>query len=106
MAKWMVVPVAALSLMTLGVVHEVMPANAANAEKSAPAGEDDDDDTPITVASSGGGAGAPSGGAATGAGGMALESSDSATPELAAGAAGLGLLGLSIAARRRRAMSA
>src|SRR3954464_3612315 len=44
MHKWKVVPVVALGLMTLGVVHDVVPA-AASVQMSSPVGEDDDDDS-------------------------------------------------------------
>jgi hypothetical protein len=107
MRKMTIVPAIALSLMTLGLVAEAVPASAHPSVMVA--GEDDDDGTPDTVAGGGGGggAGAPSGGAGTGAGGTATEdASTEAAPFVLAGVAGVGLLAASAALRRRRTVDA
>jgi len=103
MRKTMIVPAIALSVMSFGMIAQAVPASAHPA--SVVAGEDNGDDTPDTSNSSGGG-GAPSGGAATGGGGTAFESTTDVAPFLAAGAAGIGMLGLGAALRRRHTVGA
>jgi hypothetical protein len=103
MRKTKILPVIALGAITLGTISSVLPAGA-----SVPFGEDDAT-PPVTqpagtsVGAGGGGGGTPVGGAATGGGGMA----DASTPNpsaalwIAAGGAGLALVGTGVAARRR-----
>jgi hypothetical protein len=105
MRKRTILPVIALSAITLGTISTALPAGA-----SVPFGEDED--TPpvtqpvqSTAASGGGGGGAtPVGGAATGGGGLAEAptSSPNVALWLATGGAGLALIGTGVAARRRR----
>jgi hypothetical protein len=112
MRKITIVPAVALSLMTMGMIAQAAPASAHHSVIVT--GEDGDDATPDTVPGAGGGSGAgsgsgsaaPSGGAATGAGGTALHDTSSDAPWLAAGAAGIALVGVSAATRRRRAAKA
>jgi hypothetical protein len=102
--KISIIPALAFSAMTFGLVVEAMPASAETVEF---AGVDEDEDEFQDVAEeSSGGAGAPEGGAATGAGGTLTGDAGSAAPFLAAGAAGIGLLGMSAATRRLRAVDA
>jgi hypothetical protein len=111
MRKITIVPAVALSLMTMGMIAQAAPASA---HHSVIVTGEDGDATPDTVPAAGGGSGAgsgsgsaaPSGGAATGAGGTALEDTSSDAPWLAAGAAGIALVGVSAATRRRRAAQA
>ena len=105
MRKRTILPTVALSLMTFGMLADAAPVGASTA---AIAGEDeiDEDGEDSTQATLGGGAGAPSGGAATGAGGTAPGSTSNTAPLVAAGVTGIGLLGLTEAARRRRAVGA
>jgi hypothetical protein len=112
MRKIMIVPALALSLMSMGMIAEAVPAGA---HQVIHAGEDDDATTDTVPgsgsggsggSSSSGGSGAPSGGASTGAGGTAVEDAHDAAPWLATGAAGLALIGVSAATRRRRAVKA
>ena len=102
MRKTMIVPAVALSVMTFGMIAQAVPASAH--PTAIVAGEDNGDDTPDT--SNSGGGGTPSGGAATGGGGTAVESTTDVAPFLAAGAAGIGMLGLGAALRRRRTVGA
>ena len=102
MRKTMIVPAIALSVMTFGMIAQAVPASAHPA--SVVAGEDNGDDTPDT--SNSGGGGTPSGGAATGGGGTAVQSTTDVAPFVAAGAAGVGMLGLGAALRRRRTVGA
>ena len=101
MRKITIVPAVALSLMTLGMIAEAAPASA---HPSVMVAGEDDDTTDNTIAGSG--SGAPSGGAATGAGGTAVEDTNSAAPLLASGAAGIALLGVGAATLRRRTVKA
>jgi hypothetical protein len=108
-----IIPALALSFMSLGVVVHVSPASAHTAIH---AGEDGDDSTPATTPSASGGSGSssggsgssttPSGGISTGAGGTALGNEHDPVPWLATGAAGVALVGASVATRRRRALKA
>jgi hypothetical protein len=112
MRKITIVPAVALSLMTMGMIAQAAPASAHHSVIVT--GEEDGDATTDTVPGAGGGSGVgsgsasgtPSGGAATGAGGTALEDTGSDAPWLAAGAAGIALVGVSAATRRRRAAKA
>jgi hypothetical protein len=107
----MIVPAMALSLMTLGVIAQVAPASAHAVVHT---GEDGDDSTTITAPSGGGGSSSgssggsstPSGGISTGAGGTAVGDEHDLAPWLATGAAGIALVGVSAATRRRRAVKA
>jgi hypothetical protein len=116
MRKITLLPAVALSLMTFGVIAEAVPASAA--PSAIVTGEDNGDQNAppptfsgtlsssggVSSSSSGGGSGSatPSGGAFTGAGGTAVDDASNVAPFLAAGGAGLGLLALSAAMRRRR----
>ena len=103
MRKITIVPAVALSLMTLGMVAAATPASAHPAVHVA--GEDNGDTTDDTTVRSGGGSGTPSGGAATGAGGTAVEDTNSA-PWVASGITGIALLGVGAATLRRRTVKA
>jgi hypothetical protein len=99
MRKHTILPVIALSAITLGTISTALPAGA-----SVPFGEDDET-PPVTQPVSGTVGGAtPVGGAATGGGGMAGSPTSNANVALwlAAGGAGLALVGTGVAARRRR----
>jgi hypothetical protein len=102
MRKTMIAPAVVLSVMSFGMIAQAVPASAHPA--SFVAGEDDGEDVPPT--NNAGGSGAPSGGAATGAGGSAVEHTSDVAPFLATGAAGIGMLGLATALRRRRTVGA
>jgi hypothetical protein len=106
MRKTTVLPTIVLSFLTLGTVASALPANATTHHAARTAGEDDDDATTPDTSNGGAGSGAPSGGAATGAGGMAGADSSSALPWLAAGGAGLALVGAGAVTRRRRPLEA
>jgi hypothetical protein len=104
MRKNKILPVIALSAITLGTISSVLPAGA-----SVRFGEDGDETPPVTqpVAQSGAGSSGgatPVGGAATGGGGTAASptSDPSVVLWLAAGGAGLVLIGSGVAARRRQ----
>jgi hypothetical protein len=107
MRKTTIIPAMALSLLTLGSVSAMaVPAGAATHHASIrTAGEDDDTTSPTTPEGSGGGS-TPSGGAATGAGGMATGGAADVAPWLAAGGAGIALLGAGALSRRRRPVEA
>jgi hypothetical protein len=108
--KATVMSTVALSFVALGAIAPALPASAAPSHHSVrAAGEDDDssDDTvPRSAAVGGGGAGAPVGGAATGAGGMAVDETKTATPWVVTGGAGLAFLGSGALLRRRRTVEA
>jgi hypothetical protein len=108
MRKMMVIPAMALSLMTFGGLAA---GTVASAHPVIHAGEDGDDTPTITAPSGGGGSSSgsssggsatPSGGIATGAGGTAAGDEHDLAPWLAAGAAGIALVGVSATAQRRR----
>src|SRR4051794_25979911 len=106
MRKMMVIPAMALSLMTFGGLAA---GTVASAHPVIHAGEDGDDAPTITAPSGGGGSSSssggsatPSGGIATGAGGTAAGDEQDLAPWLAAGAAGIALVGVSTTAQRRR----
>jgi hypothetical protein len=115
MRKTMIIPAMALSLMSLGAIAGVTPAGAHQAVHTG----EDGDSTTVTVPSGGGGSSSgassggssggsatPSGGISTGAGGTAVGHENDLTPWLATGAAGIALVGVSAATRRRRAVKA
>jgi hypothetical protein len=102
MRKRTILPVIALGAVTLGTISTALPAGA-----SVPFGEDGDTPPvtqPAATAGGGGGGATPVGGAATGGGGMA--ESPTSNPNvalwLAAGGAGLALVGTGVVTRRRR----
>jgi hypothetical protein len=103
MRKSKILSVIALGALTLGTISTALPAGA-----SMRFGEDGNDGTtqPTVVSGGGSGAGSPSGGASTGGGGMA--SAPTSNPNvvlwLAAGGAGLALVGTGAVARRRRTL--
>ena len=100
MRKRTILPVIALGALTLGTISTALPAGAAMQF-----GEDGNDGTTTPTNGTGSGSGAtPSGGAATGGGGMADGSTSNANAALwlAAGGAGLALIGTGAIARRRR----
>ena len=114
MEKHKILPLMALGLLTFGTISTALPAGA-SVEHRVLGGEDDDATPPATVSGSGSGSGSgatPSGGASTGAGGMASTAPADAGLNLmwlAAGGAGIALLGASAGTsavvRRRRAMN-
>jgi len=91
-----IVSAVALSLMGLGVVGQAAPAFAGET------GDTDDTVAESSTSGSGSGSGEASGGVAAGGGGTAVDDSSSAAVWVATGGAGIALLGLTAATRRRR----
>jgi hypothetical protein len=110
MRRSTIVPAIALSFMSLGIIAQVTPASAHPVVHT---GEDGDDSTTVTNPSvgegsssgAGGTSSTPAGGVSTGAGGTAPGDAHDLAPWLATGAAGVALVGASVAARRRGAAS-